>query len=393
MPIPKPRDDEEKNAFISRCMGNSTMLDEYPDSKQRAGVCNTAWTKKFSKEENSMIKDILSVGVWNNIPFKVKDLLNIVEAFNKLKDVHDVPLKLGHIDGEEYKKGQPALGWVDDLYVEGEKLFAKFIDVPPIMKKAFGKKLYRKVSVELDRKVEYQSDTYDWVLSGVALLGADIPAVNDLADLGAYFSITGGERLCFAYEENTKGDTDMSLESLESQVKELTANFSKLNSSHESAVKQNADLKAENELLKKQTEEFDRKEKERQEAESKAAVTAARTTVTEFFNKLVTDKSLTPAERDATMELLGVDDDTKVVSIDLEKVKKMPGLGGKDFSRSTSPQGKGDVNIDINNPGQSIVDLANDYIDQNGGPEKVSFERASQHVMRNNPELATAWKN
>jgi len=36
LPIPTPRPDEEKNKFISRCMGDDVMNKEYPDSKQRA---------------------------------------------------------------------------------------------------------------------------------------------------------------------------------------------------------------------------------------------------------------------------------------------------------------------------------------------------------------------
>lgn len=43
MPIPKPRDEEERDAFISRCMGNDSMKDEYTDGDQRLAVCFTAW--------------------------------------------------------------------------------------------------------------------------------------------------------------------------------------------------------------------------------------------------------------------------------------------------------------------------------------------------------------
>jgi hypothetical protein len=39
MPVPKPNRDENKQAFVSRCMSNDTMKKEYPDSKQRAAIC------------------------------------------------------------------------------------------------------------------------------------------------------------------------------------------------------------------------------------------------------------------------------------------------------------------------------------------------------------------
>lgn len=43
MPIPTPRKGEEENDFISRCMGDDTMKDEYPDDKQRTAVCYNSW--------------------------------------------------------------------------------------------------------------------------------------------------------------------------------------------------------------------------------------------------------------------------------------------------------------------------------------------------------------
>ena len=39
MPLPKPRSDEKKDEFLSRCMGDETMNSEYPDKDQRYAVC------------------------------------------------------------------------------------------------------------------------------------------------------------------------------------------------------------------------------------------------------------------------------------------------------------------------------------------------------------------
>ena len=46
MPIPKPKKDESKDDFISRCMSDDVMLDEYPDQEIRSGVCYTQWDNK-----------------------------------------------------------------------------------------------------------------------------------------------------------------------------------------------------------------------------------------------------------------------------------------------------------------------------------------------------------
>lgn len=41
MPIPKPKPKEKKEEFINRCMSDSTMVNDYPDEKQRYAVCLT----------------------------------------------------------------------------------------------------------------------------------------------------------------------------------------------------------------------------------------------------------------------------------------------------------------------------------------------------------------
>ncbi len=45
IPIPEPRGDESRDEFISRCMGNDVMLDEFPDEGQRFAVCASQWER------------------------------------------------------------------------------------------------------------------------------------------------------------------------------------------------------------------------------------------------------------------------------------------------------------------------------------------------------------
>jgi len=49
MPIPKPRKNETEDEFMSRCMGDAVMNDEYPDNEQRAGVCHSQWENRNKK--------------------------------------------------------------------------------------------------------------------------------------------------------------------------------------------------------------------------------------------------------------------------------------------------------------------------------------------------------
>lgn len=46
MPIPKPGEDETEEEFISRCMSDELMNEEYPDEDVRAGVCYTQWENR-----------------------------------------------------------------------------------------------------------------------------------------------------------------------------------------------------------------------------------------------------------------------------------------------------------------------------------------------------------
>lgn len=58
MPIPKPRKNEEKDKFISRCAADPTMNKEFPKNNVRLGLCFSQYRQakkrqraKGSKEE------------------------------------------------------------------------------------------------------------------------------------------------------------------------------------------------------------------------------------------------------------------------------------------------------------------------------------------------------
>jgi hypothetical protein len=46
MPLPKPKENEKEQEFVSRCMGSETMNKEFPDQKQRAAVCYSQYKKR-----------------------------------------------------------------------------------------------------------------------------------------------------------------------------------------------------------------------------------------------------------------------------------------------------------------------------------------------------------
>ena len=46
MPLPLPVPNENKDKFISRCLGDPVMKREYPDRQQRYRVCESQYNKK-----------------------------------------------------------------------------------------------------------------------------------------------------------------------------------------------------------------------------------------------------------------------------------------------------------------------------------------------------------
>jgi hypothetical protein len=49
LPIPTPGDDEAEGDFISRCMSNETMKEDFPDNDQRLAVCFSRWEHRDEK--------------------------------------------------------------------------------------------------------------------------------------------------------------------------------------------------------------------------------------------------------------------------------------------------------------------------------------------------------
>lgn len=58
MPIPKPSGGESESDFMSRCMDNSTMLAEYPDSNQRVAVCLSSYNDKKEIQVTEEYEDL-----------------------------------------------------------------------------------------------------------------------------------------------------------------------------------------------------------------------------------------------------------------------------------------------------------------------------------------------
>lgn len=314
---------------------------------------------------NELTVEIFATGKWNGMQFEKEDLNSIASAFHSLGDNMQVPLKFGHNDEQQMTDGYPALGWVTDVWVEGDKLLAKFTDIPDAVFNAIESKLYRNVSIELEMGVEWKKQFFNMVLTGVALLGADIPAVNVLADLQAYMSksqahFTSERKLTFSYSKET---TTMS-DDLQRQLQELKAELNK----------------AQNEALT-----FRKQAEDSAEAARKASFEAQRKALFTKLDEGVRSGAITPAARETFMSQFSETSEEAnkalMFSVDtllpMTQAAKAQGTA-QDIKKEDVQEGRAsDVLF------KKASDLAFD--------KKIPFSAARNKVLEQDFDLAKAW--
>lgn len=123
--------------------------------------------------------------------FTKSDLKQIADSYKP--DVHEAPIRIGHEDNDKV----PAWGWVKDVKVKGDDLFAE-IEFSPLASSYVENGLYKKVSASFySPESKINPEPGKWSLRHVALLGAQPPAVKGLKG--------------FAYEESDDGIVDFAV--------------------------------------------------------------------------------------------------------------------------------------------------------------------------------------
>ncbi len=142
------------------------------------------------------IKDVqlATTGTFNASTGKVKftrqDFDDMVDAAKELAGKVDFPLKLGHNEGQELlqEDGLPAAGWIENLRRQGNTLVADFMRVPEKIATIMKGGGLRKRSIEAARNLELAGQRFKFVLTSVALLGEELPAVDSLDDIAALYT-------------------------------------------------------------------------------------------------------------------------------------------------------------------------------------------------------------
>jgi hypothetical protein len=243
-----------------------------------------------------------------DITFGESDLDSIVEAFNAAGQSGRVPLKFGHNDQQALTDGQPALGWVSKIWREAGNLYGNFSDVPAAVYNAVRKGLYKFTSIELLKDAQYAGRTFPWMLDAVALLGADIPAVNGLEDLQRLAAsrsqpaLKFDRRLTFTTRFDARDAKRQKTPAVsEPENAELTA------------------LRAENARLKASVSQS-------QAAAKGQQVAMARAAAVELLEGAVRAKAILPRQRLQFSRLLRLDDDEAVSRLNLADIEELTGL-------------------------------------------------------------------
>lgn len=147
--------------------------------------------------------EIFASGTWTDSQGQERewteaDLDKLLKNFANDSKTSPLPVKVGHTDdsfneriadelgipnglltGDE-GNGAARLGYISNVHKEGSTLVADFENVPDVLTSMMESGFYNAVSVEID-----MPDESDPHLSGVAILGAELPAVDSLKSLSS----------------------------------------------------------------------------------------------------------------------------------------------------------------------------------------------------------------
>ena len=324
--------------------------------------------------------EVMSVGTWKQTKFTLETLKEIAGNFKKLKEVIKPPVKLGHSE----TVGAPALGWVTDMKVKGNKLFAYLDNVPEVLMTAIKKKLYRRVSSEIMFGFKYKGKNFGKVFSGLALLGAEVPAVKDLEDLTAYLTQTSeGEFESIAvfeiqneniiHRKDKTMPTNEDFEKFQEQLNSLNTKILTLTQDIQEKDKQIETLQKEVDISKANEKKLFRERKKEQ--------------LTIFFEDQVKAGIMTPAQRDMFTDdhLIFQDDGSFHISFAVFQKFVEAGKKKRDDNHYTNDDDP-NKKKSYSDPQDEVMRLAGEYQKAN----KVDFSEAIQAVLSDpeNKDLA-----
>lgn len=329
-----------------------------------------------------MKMEILKIGKWNGLDITRKIMDEMVANFRHFKEILQVPLKFGHNEKQKMTDGQPSLGMLADIWInESGTMMAEAVDMPEIVKNAIEKKLYKTVSIEASLEVNHKGKDYGAVLTGLALLGADLPAVNTLKDLQTYMTAQNDSDFTFSRCANFTaiGGTQTKIEDKTMTEEEMKAAIAKAEAATAVANSEAAKFKAENEtanaVLKSENEKL-------KEGQAEVKFTADKKIVVDEMEAMVKSNQLTPGQRDKFIAQITDDDSLASVKMSVDILTE----GKKTLA--TGEQGEVKTDTDKENEGKRPDEILHAKATAFSATNKVSYSQAIDSVMLSDPKLA-----
>lgn len=133
--------------------------------------------------------EIFTPGTHNGLEFSAADLQKVVDNFQKLQNKIRPKLKITHREDQEALAGLASYGEVVNVYVQtvdGQpRLYANLEKVPEVVAQWIRDGLFSERSIELFLRHQVDGEVYENVLTAIALLGNEIPAVPGLSKVNA----------------------------------------------------------------------------------------------------------------------------------------------------------------------------------------------------------------
>ena len=194
----KDRDDREalsaETAWAAiKKMGWRKQNDKWIKTQEQ-GNLNTmelALLENYSQTYELKDVEIFAKGTWKGHKITGEDLDSIVNDTNEIIDKLKPKVKLGHDDKQALlqRTGLPAGGWITKLKRAGDKILVDIKEVPKVLYQLIKNGAYKRISSEIltDYAEPSTKKVYKKVLSAIAFLGADLPAVTNLKDIAALY--------------------------------------------------------------------------------------------------------------------------------------------------------------------------------------------------------------
>jgi len=224
--------------------------------------------------------EVFGIGTWKGNKITDKDLDDIVNGTNEIIDKLKPKVKLGHDDKQALlqRTGLPAGGWITKLKRAGDKILVDIKEVPKVLYQLIKNGAYKRISSEILAGYTEPSTKkkYNKVLSAIAFLGADLPAVTNLKDIAALYDSDENANLIIFEKEEKKMTKKVDEKRKEVYIMPGKVTITELENKKYVAVEDYEKLEKEKEAMDKEKEtaegykeKFEAEEKKTKEAEEK----------------------------------------------------------------------------------------------------------------------------